>query len=141
MKVNIEHFDCKNLFQDFRFMKNIKIAMTVWWNNRRKEVCIKRKICNSIFSVLIFLNIFRCCHVDWCLKFVGFLRGIMEDDNFFNLSPFLGKLVLNSYNIFELIFSPHIFILPWAPFIKFKFILMNNMFIFVFSSFPPFFFL
>ena len=34
------------------------IAMDVWWNNRRKEMCIsKRKIHNKIFSVLILENI------------------------------------------------------------------------------------
>ena len=31
----------------------------------KKKVYIKRKINNSICSVLIFENILRCCHVDW----------------------------------------------------------------------------
>ena len=31
MKVNFEHFDCNNLLQDLKSMKNIvKIAMDVW---------------------------------------------------------------------------------------------------------------
>ena len=29
MKINVERFGCNNLFQDFKFMKNIKIAMDV----------------------------------------------------------------------------------------------------------------
>ena len=29
MKVNVEHFSCNNLIQDFKFMKNFKIAMDV----------------------------------------------------------------------------------------------------------------
>ena len=45
-----------------------------------KKVCLKRKIQYSILSVSIFDNIITLCHMDWCLKFVGFLRDIMEDD-------------------------------------------------------------
>ena len=31
--------------------------------------------------MFLSLNILlHCCHVDWCLKFVGFLRDVMEDD-------------------------------------------------------------
>ena len=37
-------------------------------------------IYHSIFSILIFENIITLCHVDQCLKFVGFLRDIMEDN-------------------------------------------------------------
>ena len=29
MNVNIERFGCNNLLQDFKFMKNVKIAMDV----------------------------------------------------------------------------------------------------------------
>ena len=42
MKVDVERFGCNNLLQDF--MKNdVKIAMDVWWNNRRKESVNKKK--------------------------------------------------------------------------------------------------
>ena len=52
MKVNVDHFISDILLRDFKFMKNVdKIPMDVWWNNRRK------KIHNSKFSILIFLNI------------------------------------------------------------------------------------
>ena len=40
MKVDIERFDCNNLLQDFKFMKNVKIAMDV---SRRKEIVYKKK--------------------------------------------------------------------------------------------------
>ena len=45
-----------------------------------KKVCIKIKIHNSIFNLLIFSNIFGCCHVVWCLKFVSFISNITDDD-------------------------------------------------------------
>ena len=58
-KFNIECFGCNNFLQDFRFIKNVKIAMDVWWNNRRKEsVCIKRKIHNGRIYFLIYFNIY-----------------------------------------------------------------------------------
>ena len=52
MKVDVERFGCKNLLQDFKFMKIVRMAMDVWWNNRKKE-----SVHNTIFSVLIFENI------------------------------------------------------------------------------------
>ena len=43
MKVDIERFSYNNLLQDFKFMKNVvKIAMDIWWNNRRKESVYKK---------------------------------------------------------------------------------------------------
>ena len=43
-KVDVEHYGCNNLLLDFIFMKNvIKIAMNVWWINRRKEIVYKKK--------------------------------------------------------------------------------------------------
>ena len=36
-------FGCNNLLQDFEFMKNVKIVMDVW-GNERKESVYKRKI-------------------------------------------------------------------------------------------------
>ena len=44
MKVDFERFSYNNLLQDFKLMKNVvKIAMDVWWNNRRKESVFKKK--------------------------------------------------------------------------------------------------
>ena len=44
MKVDVEHFSCNNLLQDFEFMKNVvKIAMDVWWNNMSKESVYKKE--------------------------------------------------------------------------------------------------
>ena len=38
MKINIEHFNYNNLFQDFKFMQSVvKTAMDIWWNSRRKH--------------------------------------------------------------------------------------------------------
>ena len=45
-----------------------------------KNVCIKKKFYNSIFSVFILKILLCCCHEDWCFKFVGFLRHETEDD-------------------------------------------------------------
>ena len=55
MKVGVEHFVCNNILQDFKFMKkkSVEIAMDVWWNSKRKESIYKRKIQNSILSVLV----------------------------------------------------------------------------------------
>ena len=73
-KIDVERFSCNNLLQDFKFMKNVKIAMDLWWNNRRKESLM------TAYSAFLFLKILlRCCHVDWCLKFVTFLTDIRED--------------------------------------------------------------
>ena len=82
MKVDVERFRCNNLLQDFRFMKKvIKTAMDVWWNNRRKESEYKDERFITVYSVFLFLKILlRCCHVNWCYKFVGFLRDVTEDD-------------------------------------------------------------
>ena len=44
MEVDLEHFGCYNLLQNFKFMKNsVKIAMNVWWNNWRKESVYEKK--------------------------------------------------------------------------------------------------
>ena len=44
MEFKGERFGCNNLLKGFKFMKNVvKIAMDIWWNNTRKEMCIKKK--------------------------------------------------------------------------------------------------
>ena len=43
-KVDVERFGINNLLQDFKFMKNVvKIAIDVWWNNRRIETLYKKR--------------------------------------------------------------------------------------------------
>ena len=38
MKVDVERLGYNNLRQDFKFMKSVvKIAMDVWWNNRKRK--------------------------------------------------------------------------------------------------------
>ena len=55
--MKVERFGCNKHLQDFKFMKYIvKIAM-VDKIKGEKKVCMKRKIHNSIFSVLIIENI------------------------------------------------------------------------------------
>ena len=81
MKVDVKCFGCKNIFfRTLNFMENVvKIAKDVRWNNRRKESVYKNKD-SSQYIQHIFENTLRYCHVDWCLKFVWFLRDITEDD-------------------------------------------------------------
>ena len=43
MKVDVECFDYNNLFQDFKFMKNVQIGLNVWLNSWRKEKVYKKK--------------------------------------------------------------------------------------------------
>ena len=52
MRVDVERFSCIKFLQEFESMKSvIKIAMDVWWNNRRKEsVCKERLI--TVYSLL-----------------------------------------------------------------------------------------
>ena len=58
MKVDVEHFDYNNLLQDFKFMKSVvKIAMDIWWNNRRKESAYKDERFITAYSVFLFLKI------------------------------------------------------------------------------------
>ena len=46
-----------------------------------KKVCIKKERFTIAYLAILFLKILLCCcHMDWCLKFVGFLRDIKEDD-------------------------------------------------------------
>ena len=55
--------------------------MDVRWNNRRNEIVCKKEWFITQYSVFIFLKILlRYSHVEWCLKFVDFLRDIMVDD-------------------------------------------------------------
>ena len=49
MEVHVERFGYKNLLQYFKFMKNVKIGMDVWWNNRRKESVEKKTIHRPYF--------------------------------------------------------------------------------------------
>ena len=49
MKVDVERLGCNDLLQDFKFMKNIKITMDVWWNNRRKESVYKKSEAVTLF--------------------------------------------------------------------------------------------
>ena len=59
MKVDVEHFGCNNLFQGFKFMKTVvKIAMDVWWNNRRNESVYKKKDSKQhiLFSTFFILS-------------------------------------------------------------------------------------
>ena len=43
MKVDVERFVCKNLFQGFIVMKSVvEIAMDIWWKNRRIENMYKK---------------------------------------------------------------------------------------------------
>ena len=69
---------------------------------------------------------------------ISSLSSVNTRPGFFNLSPFLGKLVLNSENIsnFKLFFSSQIYTSLMPIYIRCKFILRNNTFIFIFSSFP-----
>ena len=46
----------------------------------KKKECIKRKIHNSIFSVLIFENIITLLSRGLMFEIVGFLRDITEED-------------------------------------------------------------
>ena len=67
----------------FKFVKSLaKLAMDVWWNCRRKERVYKkkRKIHNSIFSVLIFENIITLLSRGLMFEIVGFLKNITEDN-------------------------------------------------------------
>ena len=44
MKVDVKRFGCNNLLENFKLMKSVaKIAMDVWWNNRRKESVYEKK--------------------------------------------------------------------------------------------------
>ena len=55
--------------------------MDVWWNNRRKESVYKKQRFRTAYSAFLFLKILLPCgHVDWCLKFVRFLRDITSPD-------------------------------------------------------------
>ena len=79
MKADVECFGYNNLLQDFKFI--VKIAMDVWWNSRRKESVYKNERFITIHSAFLFLKILlHSWYVEWCLKFVGFLRDITEDD-------------------------------------------------------------
>ena len=52
MKIDVEHLCCNNLLQDFKFMKNpVKIAIDVWWNNRRKESVYKHPSLLTVFFI------------------------------------------------------------------------------------------
>ena len=59
----------------------LKVAIDDQWNSRRKESVYKKERIITESSVFLFLKIsLRGWHVDWWLKFVGFLGDIMEDD-------------------------------------------------------------
>ena len=58
MKVDVEHFGCNNLLQDFKFMKNVvKVVMYAWWNSRRKKNVYKKERFIAVYSVFLFLKI------------------------------------------------------------------------------------
>ena len=63
----------------FRILNSCKKLIKQWWMidgiTAEKKVYIERKIITA-YSAFLFLKIsLRCCYVDRCLKFVGFLRG------------------------------------------------------------------
>ena len=82
MKVDVERFSYNNLLQDSKFMENvIEIAMDIWWNSMRKVSVYKKERFLTVYSAFLFLKILLLCwRLKWCLKCVGFLRDITEDD-------------------------------------------------------------
>ena len=75
-----------------RLGKNVVYtAINICWNNRKKENVYKERLI-IVHSAFLFWNYWlRNRHVEWCLKFVGFLRHTTEKTKTRTAKIFLKK--------------------------------------------------
>ena len=67
MKVDVEHFGCKNLLQDFKFMKIVvKVAMAVWEIAEEKKLCIFHRT-SSLLCIQILVHMYIFMGIGWIL--------------------------------------------------------------------------
>ena len=95
MKVDVERFICKNLLQEFKFMKSfVKIAMDVWWNNWGKENVHTKKNSEQHIQRFHFFNILLC---NWHVKIRNNSFNVDFHRRFSNLDNFVFSTFLRLY--------------------------------------------